>query len=122
MDSYVTYTRDGSTQVLTPNQAEDLEDILARGHRCSSVRYGWRTVLGRKGVQRPSRHEQIVLAKIRELRALGWGRVRIARYLNATPWRPRGRRGNTRWHIETVRRLLERIDAENKALGTSSAT
>lgn len=119
---YVTYSRDGSSQVLTPDQADDLEDILAHDRTRSSLRYGWRRTLGCHGGQRPCHHEQLVLARIRELRAIGWGAMRIAHYLDTTAYRPRGRRGNQAWNIDTVHGLIKRIDAENRASSTSPAT
>ena len=106
------YVRDGSCRVLTPDEAELVDELLSRHHE-NSLPYGWRMSLRDRGVRIPVKHEQVTLAKITELRARGWGRVRITRHLNELGYRPRGRRGSRHWHERTVQVLLFRIDAEH---------
>ncbi len=110
----IVYVRDGSSQALTRDEADKLGEMLSCP-RDNNLPYGWRMSLGQHGVRVPVSHEQATIAKIRELRSSGWGRVRITNYLNELGYRPRGRRGATKWHEKTVQVIIDRIDAEQRA-------
>ena len=109
----IVYVADGSCQALTLDQAIDVEYILSRGPRHNNLPYGWRVAPGHNRGRIPVRSEQETLGMIRRLRAQGWGRIRIAKRLDALGIRPR--KGGARWDTTSVQGILDRIDREQRA-------
>ena len=86
--------------LIAERTTEALAELRSQGKAWNHAPFGWNAV---EGHLEPDQAEQVILARVRELRAFGWGYLKIAQALNAEG---RSTKRGGPWQAASVRSVL----------------